>query len=218
MENRLEQNTNSPEMETDSHQVSPLLVKLTRTNPITPLCIYIPAVIALSWASLTHFKLSYFCWTYTLGLFLWTFIEYAMHRFFYHFEAPANNKFLKTFLMLTHGLHHESPKDKTRLVSITLVSLSYTIGVAIIYYLLFRHSFMPILAGTLTGYVIYDLIHYDVHVANRKNRIMQYLKRYHFAHHYIDNTKAFGVTSPFWDYVFKSRVVYLTKPNLKKPL
>lgn len=197
--------------------VSPTLKRITCTNAITPLVVYIPVVIAISGISLMQFSWSQFFLAFGLGLFLWTFIEYAMHRFFYHFAPKKNNKWLTIFLLLTHGMHHELPQDKTRLVSISVVSISYALGVAFVYFLLFRHFCMPILAGTLFGYIIYDLVHYDIHVSNRKNRLFQFWKRYHFAHHYVDNSKAFGVTTPLWDYVFRTTVTYLAKKEEIKP-
>ena len=217
MEDRMEENNLGDHSCQESTPINPMLVHITKTNPITPLCIYIPIVIALSWVGLMHFTVKHFLMGFGLGLFLWTFIEYAMHRFFYHFEPSKENKFMYIFLMLTHGLHHEKPQDKTRLVSITLVSLSYTLGIALIYFVLFRQYFIAVMAGTLLGYIIYDLVHYEVHVANRKNRLFQYLKRYHFSHHYINNAKGFGVTSPFWDYVFGTRASFITGKQKLSP-
>lgn len=34
---------------------------------------------------------------------------------------------------------------------------------------------------------------------------MRQLRRYHLGHHYRDDTVAYGVTTPLWDFVFGSR-------------
>ena len=41
------------------------------------------------------------------GLFLWTLVEYTLHRFLFHFEPrnPAQEKIIYLF----HGIHHEQP-------------------------------------------------------------------------------------------------------------
>ena len=117
---------------------------------------------------------------------------------------------MKIYLLMTHELHHHDPQNNKHLASITVITLFYTAVVAAICYLVFGQYFSAILAGTLLGYIIYDLIHYDVHVSNRRNRIFQYLKRYHFSHHYIDTTKGFGLSSPLWDYVFRTKATFIS--------
>ena len=41
------------------------------------------------------------------------------------------------------------------------------------------------------------------------------LKRYHLEHHFADYTHGFGVTSPFWDYVFGTEL-QLPEPKVVK--
>ncbi len=45
-----------------------------------------------------------------LGILLWTFIEYSLHRFVFHIEVPLTgfaSKFFIPFHFLIHGLHHK---------------------------------------------------------------------------------------------------------------
>jgi len=52
------------------------------------------------------------------GFFIWTFAEYALHRFLFHAEdriLPDNPKAIALHFMF-HGIHHAFPMDKYRLV------------------------------------------------------------------------------------------------------
>ncbi|MGE5414237.1 MAG: sterol desaturase family protein, partial [Syntrophomonadaceae bacterium] len=55
------------------------------------------------------------------------------------------------------------------------------------------------------GYLCYDTIHFAVHHASGRSRILRPLKRHHFRHHYADSTRDFGVSSPLWDYIIGTR-------------
>jgi sterol desaturase/sphingolipid hydroxylase (fatty acid hydroxylase superfamily) len=62
----------------------------------------------------------------------------------------------------------------------------------------------PIMAGFLLGYLVYDLTHYATHHFPLQRGYARYLKRYHIAHQYKDPETRFGVSSPLWDWIFKS--------------
>ena len=70
-----------------------------------------------------------------LGLFIWTFTEYTMHRFVFHF--PARTPTMERITFLFHGVHHAQPSLKTRLVMPPVVS----IPLALIFYGLFSLVF-----------------------------------------------------------------------------
>lgn len=61
--------------------------------------------------------------------------------------------------------------------------------------------------GFVVGYLIYDLIHYSLHhidTSKNKKGWFHKLQQYHNQHHFGGEQKGFGVSSPFWDYVFKT--------------
>ena len=63
-----------------------------------------------------------------------------------------------------------------------------------------------LLFGWIGGSVIYDLMHYSYHHGpDLPIAWYQNMKAAHMRHHYRDNSKEFGVTSPMWDHVFKSQ-------------
>lgn len=145
---------------------------------------------------------------FVLGLFIWTFAEYTMHRFVFHF--PPRTPTMERIVFLFHGVHHAQPNLKTRLVMPPVVS----VPLAFVFYGLFTLIFgtllnaplwvAPTFAGTLTGYLIYDLTHYATHHWPLHNRYYKYLKKHHMLHHFKTENARFGVTSPVWDYVFKT--------------
>jgi len=109
-----------------------------------------------------------------------------------------------------HGVHHASPRDKTRLVMPPVVSLP----MAAIFYLLFwlvagkllaAPNFVDgLLAGFLFGYLNYDMTHYALHHFHINSAYFRKLRRHHMAHHFKDHTTRFGVSTWFWDNIFKT--------------
>ena len=69
-------------------------------------------------------------------------------------------------------------------------------------------DFRPVCAGYLSsfafGYVCYDTIHYATHHFAMKRGVWLWLKQYHLRHHYKDDHAGYGVSSPLWDYVFRT--------------
>jgi sterol desaturase/sphingolipid hydroxylase (fatty acid hydroxylase superfamily) len=142
-------------------------------------------------------------------LFLWTFTEYILHRFVFHFRPRTPRQ--ERVLFLFHGIHHVQPQCKTRLVMPPVVS----IPLALIFYGVFRLILAmllgipdwvaPTFAGFITGYLIYDMTHYATHHFSMRQGFLKFLKRYHMQHHYKTPNQRFGVSSPLWDIVFGTK-------------
>jgi sterol desaturase/sphingolipid hydroxylase (fatty acid hydroxylase superfamily) len=83
-----------------------------------------------------------------------------------------------------------------------------SIPLAIIFYLVFAFLFgnaaPAIWAGLVAGYVCYDSIHYAIHHFPMKSGILNRLKQHHLRHHFHDDHSGFGVSSPLWDYIFRT--------------
>ena len=61
--------------------------------------------------------------------------------------------------------------------------------------------------GFLTGYVGYDLTHYALHhidTSKSKNNIFHKIQRHHNQHHYGVEDAGYGVSTPFWDHIFRT--------------
>jgi sterol desaturase/sphingolipid hydroxylase (fatty acid hydroxylase superfamily) len=142
------------------------------------------------------------------GLFLWTFAEYTLHRFVFHFRP--RNAWQERVAFLMHGVHHATPKDKTRLVMPPAVS----VPLALVFYGLFwlvlgvalgAHAWIaPTFAGFIAGYLTYDMIHYATHHIRMRRGVGKALARHHLQHHGRLCDKHFGVSSPLWDVVFRT--------------
>ena len=117
------------------------------------------------------------------GLFLWTFSEYMLHRFVFHFQP--RHAWQEKAIFLFHGIHHAQPQCKTRLVMPPVVS----IPMAVVFYALFQAVIGnllqaptwvdPLMSGFILGYLAYDLTHYATHHFPMRSGIWKFLKRYH---------------------------------------
>jgi hypothetical protein len=58
-----------------------------------------------------------------LGAIVWSFTEYTMHRFVFHFEPKNPHPWVERAIFLFHGVHHVQPQCKTRLVMPPIVSV-----------------------------------------------------------------------------------------------
>jgi len=146
---------------------------------------------------------------FVAGLFLWTLVEYTLHRFVFHYKARS--PFQERIVFLFHGIHHAQPQCKTRLVMPPVVSIPLA---GLLYGLLFLifgpvfglpHLVDPLMSGLLTGYLVYDLTHYATHHFPMRWGFLKFLKRYHMMHHYKTPDRRFGVSSPLWDIVFRTQ-------------
>lgn len=138
-----------------------------------------------------------------LGLFVWTLIEYCMHRFLFHLDdnLPEHNVAFALHFLL-HGVHHYLPMDRLRLVMpptlfCVLCYPFYKLVFALLPYDIACVGF----AGGFLGYIIYDVTHYMLHHA-KLPKFYQDLKTYHLEHHYKNYQLGFGVSNNFWDKVF----------------
>jgi len=47
-------------------------------------------------------------------------------------------------------------------------------------------------------------VHYRVHVGDANRGWIARQRRMHFHHHFRNSKQSFGVTTPIWDYIFKT--------------
>ena len=137
------------------------------------------------------------------GYVFWTLTEYWMHRLVFHFEPEGGIGARLHWII--HGVHHDHPNDPMRLV----MPPSMSLPLAAIFYGLFVLALGPastplVAAGFLAGYLAYDMLHYHVHHHRARTRLGKLLHELHMRHHFQDHTRGFGVSAPFWDYVFRT--------------
>ena len=191
---------------------SDFLEFFTHISPVTVMALWVPMIILLLVYSVLAVTGPVFPWHIPagsiLGVLLWTFAEYTLHRFVFHYQPRTPRQ--EHIIFLFHGIHHAQPQDKTRLVmpfavSIPMAALFYGLFYFFLAVLLKAQQWVnPLMAGFVIGYLTYDLIHYATHHFPMHSGYAKYLKRYHMQHHYKDPTMRFGVSSPIWDWVFST--------------
>jgi len=185
---------------------SDLLESLSKVHFTVPLFIFVPVILFCVYKALVQIQIGFinFIGLFALGLFVWTFVEYIMHRFVFHY-MPADKPWAQRLHFIFHGVHHDYPSDAKRLV----LPPSVSIPLATLFYFLFNailpanyiFGFFP---GFILGYLFYDISHYAIHHFNFKGNIWKKIKQHHMLHHYQDASKGYGVSSSLWDIVLKS--------------
>jgi cyclopropane-fatty-acyl-phospholipid synthase len=131
------------------------------------------------------------------GIALWTAVEYLMHRYVLHRLAP-------------HYQHHAEPETLAYIFA--PFALSGTSAVVLWGLLaLIAGSWQRgalIMAGTVAGYLCYEALHVRMHSRVAGGPLLRALRKHHFYHHFADDSRCYGVTSPIWDYVFRTNSAY----------
>ena len=169
---------------------------------LTPVYFYTALVVCL--LALTRgedFSFSQYFLLISSGVLSWTLIEYALHRFIFHYHARSTLG--RKLVYAAHLSHHENPRATNQFFSSLLVSLP----VAIVYVLLAwivtgsLHASAYTFAGLAGGYSCYEWLHFQAHHRRPRLRLFRYLRRYHLLHHYQTPGLRYGVTSPLIDLI-----------------
>ena len=192
----------SAEAETGRMFESDFFEFFSHVHPWQPPLFFVPLVIFSSYQSFDKgIGILGYLGLYLVGLTIWTLMEYWLHRKLFHYKASS--RFGKRLMWILHGVHHDWPNDRMRLVFPPTLSLPVAGVVFVLLTLTVGHDHRwAIFAGVGTGYVAYDMIHYWTHHFASRSRIGKFLRKYHLAHHFKDPNTGFGVSSPLWDYVF----------------
>jgi sterol desaturase/sphingolipid hydroxylase (fatty acid hydroxylase superfamily) len=138
---------------------------------------------------------------FSSGLLAWTLAEYILHRYLFHFKN--DHPWVKAFHFAMHGYHHEEPHDANRLFMPPVPALLFLTLFWGVFYLCFEGGVWFFLPGFELGYLLYSFIHYSVHT-RKAPKGFEKLWHHHIIHHYKEPEKAFGVSSRFWDRVFRT--------------
>lgn len=175
----------------------------SRVHPAIPAAVFGPVVAAMVWLGARGLA----PWQLALlglgGVGLWTLTEYWLHRLVFHWEP--DNALGRRMHFIIHGIHHDHPNDKLRLVMPPAVA----IPLAALFFLGFTFLFgtpaaYPLFAGFIGGYLFYDYTHYYVHHFVPRSAFGRRLREQHMRHHFQDRRYGFGVSSPLWDVVFRT--------------
>lgn len=174
---------------------------LARAHPAFPLAFYTPIGVAvLLWVHRPGTLVAHLA-ACLGGWLVFTLVEYLVHRFVFHMTF-ADTREGKVAGFLTHGYHHQYPRDPTRLVLPPMMSLPIASTLfAISHVVLGGGAFDAGFAGFLFGYVTYDTVHYVVHHTKKTTGVTGWMRRYHLLHHHDHEPARYGVSSPLWDLV-----------------
>jgi sterol desaturase/sphingolipid hydroxylase (fatty acid hydroxylase superfamily) len=173
------------------------------SSPWFPAAVYVP--VALACAAWNWLGESQPAWAWVAlppaGFLLWTLLEYVLHSQLFH-EAPRGLRWLSE----SHGDHHDEPDDPDRIVA----RLAFSLPVALLLYaglglaLWSPRRAALVMTGVIAGYLSYEVIHYAIHRAPWARRLLRPLVSHHLHHHHADPSRCYGVTSPLWDWVFRT--------------
>lgn len=130
-------------------------------------------------------------WQIILGIFMWSLTEYCLHRFLFH-----------KYFRRDHWAHHVNPQAYIGIsglyigiISALMLGPAFMLGLTSLY------------SGYMLGYLAYLILHFSMHRKHsRMYRLIIKLVRNHELHHQKGVEKNFGVTSPLWDFVFRTYV------------
>jgi sterol desaturase/sphingolipid hydroxylase (fatty acid hydroxylase superfamily) len=129
------------------------------------------------------------------GIAAWTLVEYLVHRFVFHRYSVGRR---------LHQLHHDHPSDPdAERSSLSTPFLAFPIGCLLIGATGVKDG-SAIFAGLLSGYLVFIVVHYAVHRwPIEPNSWLYSAKMRHLMHHRFENCN-YGVTTIFWDIVFRT--------------
>jgi 4-hydroxysphinganine ceramide fatty acyl 2-hydroxylase len=182
-----------------------ILEKLTRTHFLIPIVLYTTVSVFCIWmenrtSSILPGWLQFVL--FTIGVLVFTLVEYCIHRFVFHFNAETEQQ--QKIQYNIHGVHHEYPRDKDRLVMPPVISVFLALFFYFIFFIITGKYHMPLFAGFIEGYCVYLFIHYAIHRFRTPKNFLKILWKHHSLHHYGKCDTAFAVSFPFWDYVFNT--------------
>jgi 4-hydroxysphinganine ceramide fatty acyl 2-hydroxylase len=139
-----------------------------------------------------------------LGVLCWTLIEYALHRFVLHLQLQAVA--IQRTIERLHLGHHREPRDEAKLT----VPVHGSLPIAAALLGVFRLSANSwevaglLMIGCIAGYLWYETVHFRIHCSRKRGRWLCRQRTNHFFHHFRDQGRCFGVTTPVWDWVYRT--------------
>ena len=184
--------------------------RFTRVHPAVVPAIFLPVVAVFAYLAFAEIRTYEVIGLIVVGYVTWTLVEYWLHRVVFHFEPEAGLGARLHWMM--HGVHHEHPNDPLRLVMPPSASIPLGLAFAALFQVLLSNgAACGLSAGFFAGYLAYDMTHYAVHHRTPKGPVGRKLRELHMRHHFQDDTTGFGVSAPWWDYVFG------TAPGRRRP-
>jgi dihydroceramide fatty acyl 2-hydroxylase len=173
----------------------------SRVHPSVPVILFAPAIAILLTLGVERLGTAGAVGWAIGGYFFWTLTEYWMHRIVFHFE-PEEGVGARLHWII-HGVHHDHPNDRMRLVMPPSVSVPLSaLFFGLFWIVVGSPAAYAVGAGFFAGYLFYDMMHFHVHHHAPRTWFGRKLRELHMRHHFQDHTRGFGVSAPFWDHLF----------------
>lgn len=183
---------------------SDILESLTKTYWWTPPFVWFPAATIFLYICELSVVEKSAMWLF--GFLLWTFLEYAFHRFVFHIEwALPDNKYFLILHFFTHAVHHFFPFDELRLaMPPPMFAILAAITWAGMNTFIATQPLLAMFSGIFVGFTLYDMFHFYLHHGAERSAFshVRAMRTYHSIHHYKTPHLGYGVTSKLWDRVF----------------
>jgi cyclopropane-fatty-acyl-phospholipid synthase len=164
--------------------------------------VYPPVIVGLAAVGVAHAtwtdRTEWLC-VVAAGYLIWTLMEYVLHRSVLH---------KKTYFAPLHGQHHSAPLSFIATPPwVSVLVLSGLFLFPVWWYFGFDVA-DGLTVGVMTGYWWYGIVHHVIHhhVQRASPSYFNELRAWHMRHHYSPQRGNFGVTTPFWDYVFGTTI------------
>jgi dihydroceramide fatty acyl 2-hydroxylase len=176
----------------------------SRIHPSVPALIFGPTIAAMVWlAARDGYGAGHIGLLFAGGIGFWTLLEYWLHRLVFHWEPdhPLGSR----LHFVIHGVHHDHPNDRLRLVMPPAASIPLALlFLGLFALVLGTPAAYPAFAGMIAGYLVYDYTHFHLHHHTPRTQLGRRLREQHMRHHFQDHRYGYGVSSPLWDYVFRT--------------
>jgi len=167
---------------------------LTRSPTWSPYVVGLPAAGTLAWAG------PFSAGAAALGVLTWTFVEYALHRFIFHFPPTTDIRKVVTFVLHRH--HHRDPGATDRLAATPAQAAGLLVPLAAVAHQVDPGHWTAFSFGLVAAWIAYEALHYSHH--HGSSSILGPLRAHHLRHHHADPARGFGISSPLWDWLLRS--------------
>ncbi len=133
------------------------------------------------------------------GLAGWTLLEYAIHYWLGHLARG------RILISAEHLRHHADilyfTPVRLKVLGAIPVLLVVLLGVG---GLCGAATGLGCVVAVALGWMVYERLHQSIHVNGPRGPYGRWAARYHLSHHFNRPNRNHGVTTPFWDVVFRT--------------
>lgn len=143
-----------------------------------------------------------------IGVAMLPLVEFVAHKYLLHWLELAKTPTTAQIWDRVHYAHHMDPKDtrvilahpaSTILLVATLAGLAWLVGLT---------PLAPIIAISFGLFAFYEIVHFACHMdGETRSRYFTARRQAHALHHYIDESRNYGITTAVADSLFGTRIV-----------